>query len=261
MKIIVFIKQVPDTDKVRLDPKTGNLKREGVKSVLNPYDAHAIEAALEIKDSVGAKVCVVSMGPPQAGAVLKKALAMGCDEAYLLSDRAFGGADTLATGFALAKAAEKISGADLLIFGKCSADAETAQTGPIVAEFLDLPQVTLVKSISTDGASAVCEREMGTVKQTVKVCLPAVIAVCEGMNAPRYPSPVSIKKVSSKPFTVWNAEQLGTPADKVGIPGSPSVTKRIFEPEKRDTQTVWFSDTPAQAAKEIVAVLKKEQVI
>lgn len=261
MKIMVFIKQVPDTDKVKLDPKTGNLKREGVKSMLNPYDANAIEAALEIKDAVGARVCVVSMGPPQAGAVLKKALAMGCDEAYLLSDRAFGGADTLATGYTLAKAAEKAGGADLFIFGKCSSDAETAQTGPIVAEFLDLPQVTLVKSMRVDGSHAICTREIGNVRQTVKVCLPAVIAVGEGINTPRYPSPVNIKKVNTKPFTVWNAAQLGTPAEKVGIQGSPSVTKRIFEPKKRDAQTVWFADTPSQAAKEIVAALKNEQLI
>lgn len=261
MKIIVFIKQVPDTDKVKLDPKTGNLKREGVKSMLNPYDANAIETALEIKDAVGAQVCVVSMGPPQAGAVLKKALAMGCDEAYLLSDRVFGGADTLATGYPLAKAAEKIGGADLLIFGKCSSDAETAQTGPIVAEFLDLPQVTLVKDIRTDGEFAVCTREVGDIRQIVRVKMPAVIAVGDGINSPRYPSPVNIKKVNTKPFTVWNAEQLGAEPEKVGIPGSPSVTKRIFEPKKRDTQTVWFSDAPSQAAKEIVAALKKEQLI
>ena len=128
MKILVFIKQVPDTTDVKLDPKTGNLNREGVVSILNALDANGVEAALQLKEKYGATVVAVSMGPPQAEEVLKKALAMGCDEAVLLSDRAFGGADTLATGYVLAKAAEKIGDYDLLIFGRHASDGETAQT-------------------------------------------------------------------------------------------------------------------------------------
>ena len=136
MKILVFVKQVPDTTDVKLDPKTGNLNREGVASIMNPLDANGVEAALQLKEKYGATVVVVSMGPPQAGDVLKKALAMGCDEAVLLSDRAFGGADTLATGYVLSRAAEKIGGYDLLIFGQHASDGETAQTGPVHAEMV-----------------------------------------------------------------------------------------------------------------------------
>ena len=130
MKTLVFVKQVPNTDDVKLDPKTGNLQREGVTSILNPLDANAIECALQLKEKFGGTVAAVTMGPPQAEDVLKKALALGCDEAYLLSDRAFGGADTLATSYTLAKAAEKIGNYDLLLFGKHAVDGDTAQTGP-----------------------------------------------------------------------------------------------------------------------------------
>ena len=122
MKILVFVKQVPDTDDVKLDPKTGNLKREGVQSMINPLDANAIEAAVQLKEKYGGTVAAISMGPPQAEDMLKKALALGCDEAYLLSDRAFGGADTLATAYTLAKAAEKIGDYDLLLFGRHAVD-------------------------------------------------------------------------------------------------------------------------------------------
>ena len=134
MKIIVFVKQVPDTDDVKLDPKTGNLQREGVQSIMNPLDANAVETALWLKEKYGGSVVAVSMGPPQADDVLKKALAMGCDESALLSDRALGGADTLATGYPLAKAAEKLGDYDLLICGRHATDAETAQTAQADAQ-------------------------------------------------------------------------------------------------------------------------------
>ena len=158
MKILVFVKQVPDTDDVKLDPKTGNLMREGVQSIMNPLDANAVEAALQLKEKYGGTVVAISMGPPHADDVLKKALAMGCDESVLLSDRALGGADTLATGYPLAKAAEKIGGYDLLICGRHATDAETAQTGPIIAAFLGIPQVTLCGSVEIEDGWAVCER-------------------------------------------------------------------------------------------------------
>ena len=142
MKILVFVKQVPDTDDVKLDER-GNLKRDGVASMINPLDANAVEAAIQLKEKYGATVVAISMGPPQAEDVLKKALARGCDEAYLLSDRAFGGADTLATAYTLAKGAEKIGDYDLLLFGCHAVDGDTAQTGPATAAFLGIPQVPL----------------------------------------------------------------------------------------------------------------------
>lgn len=260
MKILVFVKQVPDTDDVKLDPKTGNLKREGVKSMMNPYDANAVETALRIKEACGGTVCAISMGPPQAEDVLKKALAMGCDESYLLSDRAFGGADTLATGYTLAQAANNIGNYDLLVFGKCATDAETAQTAPIVAELLCVPQATLVSDIKVRDGWAYCKRDLGDKIQNVKVKLPAMISVTGDINVPRYPHPINIMSCLSKPRYVWSAAN-GFNTNRTGVKGSPSINKKIFEPEKRSTNTVYFNDSIEAAAKGFVDVLEAEHLI
>ena len=261
MKIIVFVKQVPDTDDVKLDPKTGNLCREGVKSMLNPLDANAVEAALQLREAHGGTVTAVTMGPPQAEEALKKALAMGCDEAYLLSDRAFGGADTLATSYVLAKAAEKIGGFDLLIFGRHAVDGDTAQTGPATAAFLGVPQVTLVSGISVEDGWARCERELGSIRQTVRVKLPAAVTVCGSINKPRYATPINIMRALKKPRTTWNAADLGCEPDMIGIPGSPSVNKRVFAPPKRNTDTKFFEGSVEEMAKAIVDTLEAERLI
>ncbi len=261
MKIIVFVKQVPDAVEVKIDPKTGNICREGVESIMNPYDANAIEAALKIKDSIGAVVCAVSMGPPQAEAVLNHALAMGCDESYLLSDRALGGADTLATGYTLAKAAEKIGDFDLLIFGKCATDAETAQTGPIVAELLGLPQVTLADSLEIKDGWAYCRRDLGERYEDVKAKLPALICVTNNINTPRYPTAKGIMSKFRKPRAVWNAESLGCDTSRTGAAGSPSINKRIFEPPKRSTDTVYFEGSVEEMAAAFVDALEAEHII
>lgn len=260
MKILVFVKQVPDTDDVKLDPKTGNLKREGVKSMMNPYDANAVETALRIKETNGGTVCAISMGPPQADAVLKKALAMGCDESYLLSDRAFGGADTLATGYTLAQAAKNIGDYDLLIFGKCATDAETAQTAPIVAQLLGVPQATLVSGVEVRDGWAYCKRDLGDRIQNVKVRLPAMLSVTGDINQPRYPHPVNIMQCLEKPRFVWSAAN-GFDTERTGVKGSPSINKKIFEPEKRSTETAYFSGTPTEVAKAFVDALEAEHLI
>lgn len=261
MKILVFVKQVPETDEIRLDPKTGTLNRDRVPSIMNPYDAHAVETALQLREAHGGAVHVITMGPDQAKAVLKEALAMGCDEACLLSDRAFSGADSLATGYVLAKAAEKIGGYDLLLFGKCAVDAETAQTGPIVAELLDLPQVTLVDSVACQDGWAVCQRDLGTQLQTVKVKLPALLAVTGQINRPRYPRPARIRAVNTFPLTLWSAADLGCDPSRIGLPGSPSRTHKVFEPEKRSMDTRYFTGTPDMVARAIADVLEAEHIL
>lgn len=261
MKILVFIKQVPDTVNVKIDPISGNICRDGVKSTMNPYDANAVEAALKIKDSIGATVCAVSMGPPQAQEVLDHALAMGCDECYLLSDRAFGGADTLATGYTLAKAAEKIGGYDLLLFGKCATDAETAQTAPIVAEYLGLPQVTLADSLELQGGWAICRRDLGHFYEDVKVRLPAMISVTSSINTPRYPSVRGIMSKGRKPHFTWDSAEAGCDKSRTGVAGSPSINKRIFEPHKHSTDTVYFSGSAEETAKAIADVLEAEHLL
>ncbi|MEA5151605.1 MAG: electron transfer flavoprotein subunit beta/FixA family protein [Oscillospiraceae bacterium] len=261
MKILVFVKQVPDTDDVKLDPKTGNLRREGVKSMLNPLDANAVEAALRLREQHGGTVAAVCMGPPQAEEVLKKALGMGCDEAYLLSDRAFGGADTLATSYTLAKAAERIGGYDLLLFGRHAVDGDTAQTGPAVAAQLDIPQITLAETIEVEDGWVRCERALGAVRQRVRAKLPALVTVTGEMNKPRYATPINIMRASKKPRYTWNADDIGADKALTGMAGSPSSTKNVFEPEKRSADTVYFTGSPAEAAKAFADALAAEHII
>lgn len=261
MKILVFVKQVPDTDDVKLDPKTGNIMREGVASKLNPLDANAVEAAIQLKEKYGATVCAVSMGPPQAEEVLKKALALGCDEAYLLSDRAFGGADTLATSYVLSMAARKIGDYDLLLFGRHAVDGDTAQTGPATAAHLGIPQITLASSIDVQDGYIVCDRTLEDCVQRVRVKMPALVTVTGEINTPRYPKPINIMKALKKPRFVWNAEELGADAAQCGIPGSPSSTKVVFEPPKRNADTKYFSGAPEEIAAQIADLLHDEHLI
>ena len=261
MKILVFIKQVPEADGIRLDPKTGTLNRDHVPGIMNPYDAYAVEAALQLKEHHGGSVHVITMGPPQAAAVLKEALAMGCDEAHLLSDRAFAGADSLATGYTLAKAAETIGGYDLLLFGKCAVDAETAQTGPITAEWLGLPHVTLADRLSCEDGWAVCRRDLGTQFQTVKVKLPALVAVTGQINTPRYLRPERVRRVNTFPLTVRSAADLGCDPSRIGASGSPSRTRKVFAPEKSPLNTRYLTGTPEQIARAMADVLEAEHIL
>lgn len=261
MKILVFVKQVPDTDDVKLDPKTGNLRREGVKSMLNPLDANAVEEALRLKAKHGGTVCAISMGPPQSMDALKKALGMGCDEAYLLSDRAFGGADTLATSYTLAKAAEKIGDYDLLLFGKHAVDGDTAQTGPATAAQLGIPQVTLASSVEVEDGWVTCNRILGTDVQRVRAKLPAAITVCGDINKPRYATPLNIMKAQKKPKFTWTAADLGADTACTGMMGSPSATKRVVEPPKREGKAVYFGGEAADAAKALADALEADHLI
>ena len=235
MNILVFVKQVPDTDDVKLDPRTGNLMRDGVQSVINPFDANGVETALQLKEQCGGKVIAISMGPPQADDVLKKALAMGCDESVLLSD--------------------------LLICGRHATDAETAQTGPIIAAFLGIPQVTLVDKVSIEDGYAICRRMLPDRYETVKVKLPALITVCSEINTPRYPTPLNIMKALKKPRTVWNAADLGCDPGLIGVEGSPSSNKKIFEPPKRNTETKFFTGSIEAMASAVVDALEAEKLI
>jgi len=256
MKILVFVKQVPDAEEAKIDPKTGNLMRDGMESVINPLDSNAIELALELKEKHGGSVTAISMGPPQAQEVLKRALAMGCDEAVLLSDRLLGGADTLATGYPLAKAAEKIGDYDLLVCGRHATDAETAQTGPIIAAFLGIPQVTLCGKVDIDSGWAICERLLPDRTERVKVKLPALVTVCAEANEPRYPTMMGLMKAKKKPQHTWNVADLGCDPDMCGVKGSPSVNKKIFEPPKHNVSTVYFDGSINEIASKIVDVLE-----
>ena len=261
MKILVFVKQVPDTENVKLDPVTGNLKREGVASMMNPLDENAIEAAVQLKNQFGGTVSALSMGPPQAVEVLRQAMARGCDDAFLLSDRAFGGADTLATSYTLAKAAEKIGAYDLLVFGRCASDGDTAQTGPAVAAHLGIPQITLANSVNVENGWVICDRERERIVEKVSAKLPAVVTVCQEANKPKLPNIMSIMRANKKPVTIWNAEDLGADPACTGAKGSPSITKTIFEPDVYKKQTVYFSGTAEEMAKQFADVLAEKGFI
>ena len=261
MKILVFVKQVPDTDDVQLDPKTGNLKREGVQSMLNPNDANAVECALQLKEKFGGTVCAISMGPPQAGKTLKMVLGMGCDEAYLLSDRAFGGADTLATSYTLAKAAEKIGDYDILLCGRLASDGDTAQTGPALAAWLGLPQITLADSLAVEDGWVICDRKLGEMRQRVKAKLPAVVTVTGDINKPRYATMIGIMQANKKPFFTWSAADMECDPEKIGMKGSPSSTKGVFEPEKRTTDTKFFEGEMPDVARAFVDELAAQHLL
>lgn len=261
MKILVFVKQVPDTTDVKLDPQTGNLNREGVESVMNALDCNAVEAALQLKEKHGGTVTAISMGPPQAEDVLKKALAMGCDESVLLSDRAFGGADTLATGYVLSRAAAKIGDYDLLLFGRHASDGETAQTGPVVAAFLGIPQITLAESLDVEDGWAVATRTTESCTQRVRAKLPALVTVCGEINEPRYATPINIMKALKKPRQIWDHVELDADPAKCGIPGSPSVTKRLFEPQHGRVDTQFVSGEIDEMAKQFVDMLEVQHLI
>ena len=182
MKIIVCVKQVPDTNEVRINQETGTLIREGVPSIINPDDKNALEAALVLKDETGAEVSVVSMGPPQAADALKEAIAMGADHAYLVSDRAFGGSDTWATATILAAAIEKIGDYDLILCGRQAIDGDTAQVGPEIAEFLGIPQITYAKHIECDGESLNVTRFTETGDYKIRTKLPVLLTAIKELN-------------------------------------------------------------------------------
>lgn len=261
MKICVFIKQVPDTVDVKIDSRTGNLDREGIESTTNPFDLNALEEAVRLKEKHGGSITVITMGPPQAEDILKKALAMGCDEAILLSDRAFGGADTLATGYTLAKAAEKIGDYDLLLFGRHAVDADTGQTGPIVASCLDIPQITFAKSIEVEGNAVICERMLEDCTEKVKVEMPALVTVCSEMNTPRYPTPIGIMKALKKPRMVWSNAELGADPERIGKNGSPSTVRGIYEPQFAATDCRIFDGNINELAAAIVDVMEEQHLL
>lgn len=234
MNIIVCIKQVPDTTEVKINPETNTLVREGVRSVINPFDLYAIEEAVSIKEKHGGKTTVLTMGPPQAIDALREAMAMGIDEAVLLSDRAFAGSDTLATSYSLAQAIKKIGKFDLIICGKQALDGDTAQVGPGVAVHLNLPQITFAKKIEgINSGSITVERMTEEGYDTISSPLPALITVVKEINTPRYSSLAGKVRVRRSKITIWSAKDIGCETKRVGLDGSPTWVQKIFAPHAR----------------------------
>lgn len=260
MNIVVCIKQVPDTTEVKLDPKTGTLIRDGVPSIINPDDKAGLEAALRLKDEQGAKVTVVSMGPPQADLALREAMAMGADEAILVTDRAFGGADTWATSTTLAAALNKLS-YDLIITGRQAIDGDTAQVGPQIAEHLKLANISYAEEIKVDGDYITVKRQYEDRYDVIKAKLPILITALAELNQPRYMSPGGIfDAYREKQVIVWTLKDLEVDLNNIGLKGSPTKVKKSFTKGAKQAGKVYNVD-PLESAEIIVNKMKEKFIL
>ena len=260
MKIVVCIKQVPDTSEIKLDPVTGTLIREGIPSIINPDDKAGIEAALRMKEKTGATVCAITMGPPQADKALREALAMGVDEAILVTDRKFGGADTWATSFTLAAAIRKLD-YDLIITGRQAIDGDTAQVGPQIAEHLNLPSVSYVEDIQVHDDALIVKRQYEDRYHMIKVHFPCLITVLSELNEPRYMTPGGVfDAYREKNVTVWTLEDLDVDRTQIGLKGSPTKVYKSFAKQLKPAGTVVTLD-PDEAASYLVEKLREKHIL
>lgn len=266
MKIVVCIKQVPDTTEVKLDPKTNTLIRDGVPSIINPDDKAGIEAALEIKERLndGSTVTIVSMGPPQADVALREALAMGADEAYLLSDRAFGGSDTFATSTIIAAGLKKI-GYDLVITGRQAIDGDTAQVGPQIAEHLGIPQVSYAEEIiSIDDKQVVVKRQFEDRYHILELPVPCLITALSELAEPRYMSVHGIydayREKEVKVLVFEDLKDMFDPAN-IGLKGSPTNVYKSFTKQAKGAGTKYDDVSADEAVKIIVDKLEERHII
>ena len=239
MKIIVCVKQVPDAKDVRLDPVTNTLAREGVESIMNPYDQHALEEAVRLVEAHGGEVTVVTMGPPQAEDVLRQAISCGADNAVLVSDRAFAGADTWATSYTLERTVRTLGAYDLVLCGKQAIDGDTAQVGPGLATRLEIPYITCVQKIrAVNGTGIVVERMMDDGYDVVETELPALLTVVKDINEPRVPSLKGKMKAKKAAIKRLSASDIGADPACIGLPGSPTQVMRVFPPQARGEKAI-----------------------
>jgi len=262
MKIVVCIKQVPDTAEVKLDPKTGTLIRDGVPSIINHDDKAGLEAALQIREQFGGTVSVVCMGPPQADVALREALAMGADEAYLLSAREFGGSDTYATATIIATALRKI-GYDLVITGRQAIDGDTAQVGPQIAEQLHIPQVSYAEELKVEGNAVVVKRQFEDQAHMLKVEMPCLVTALTELNEARYMSVGGIVDAYNKPVTVWGFDDLKDDLNPefIGLKGSPTNVFQSFGKQLRAPGVVLNNLSADEAVEAIMKKLIERHII
>ncbi len=262
MNIIVCTKQVPDTNEVKLDPVKGTLIRDGVPSIMNPDDKAGLEAALEIKDKNpdDVTVKVITMGLPQADEVLREALAMGADEAYLVTDPRLGGADTWATSSTLASAIKNLGDFDLIITGRQAIDGDTAQVGPQIAEHLGLPNVSYANDIKVEGDSVIVERQYEDSSDILKVKMPALLTALGEMNTPRYMTPGGIHDAFETEIKVMNRDDLDIDDSNIGLKGSPTRVMKSFPKALKEPGVVVNYD-PQQSADFVLEKLKEKFII
>lgn len=260
MNILVCVKQVPDTTEIKIDPVTNTLIREGVPSIVNTFDGYALEMAARIKDEQeGVKIVVICMGPEQAKKALKECLSVGADKAYLVSDRAFAGSDTLATGYILGealKAVEKEEGSfDIIFCGKQAIDGDTAQTGPQIAEHLNIPQITCITGITAEKGKITAERETEYCKEIWESSTPVLVTVTKPQYDPRYPT-VKSKMVANKaviPTITTNEVKVDTA--KTGLKGSPTRVRKTYVPVQNKNGTIIKGEDAATASKKLASLL------
>ena len=259
MLIVTCVKQVPDTTQVKVDPVTGTLIREGVPFIMNPYDTHALEESLRLKDKYGLKVAVISMGPPNTEVTLRKTIANGADEAILLSDRAFGGADTLATSMVLTGAIKKLAEKDelaVIMCGRQTIDGDTAQVGPGIATRMGCTQLTLVdrvEEIDLKAKTIKVRRKLEGRHEIVTAPLPVMIAVLREINTPRYPTVPMRMAAETAPITTWDNKFMKMDETTIGLKGSATQVRKIFSPERAKGEILaGEQEKPEEAAKKLI---------
>jgi electron transfer flavoprotein beta subunit len=266
MKILVCAKQVPNTNNVRIDPVKGTLIREGVESILNPDDANAVEAALRIKDAQpDTTITVISMGPPQAKEMLIECIAMGCDDAILLSDRAFGGSDTWATSNAIAAAIRKVGNYDLILAGRQAIDGDTAQVAPQTAEKLNIPQITYVQDIKVEKDKVIVQRQLEDGYEVIEAAFPCMLTCIKELNTPRYMRADRIiecyvDESAGGRIQVWGFTDVEVPQEKVGLKSSPTNVFRSFTPAPKGKGVVW-TGMPKELAGKLNDALREKHIV
>ena len=262
MNIVVCLKQVPDTNEVKINKETGTLIRDGVPSIINPDDRNALEEALKMKDELGAVIKVISMGPPQAKSALKEALAMGADEAYLISDRAFGGSDTWATSTIIAAAIEKVGKYDVIFCGRQAIDGDTAQVGPQIAEHLGLPVISYAEGIEIEGDSVIVKRQYEDRHHMLKAKMPVLITALSELNDPRYMTPGGIFDACDAEITTWGRKDLVDVNDgDLGLMGSPTKIAKASDKVRKGAGEKVAPDSPEEAVDYIMDKLLTKHVI
>jgi electron transfer flavoprotein beta subunit len=262
LNIIVCIKQVPSTSNAEVDPVTGVLKRDGTKGKLNPYDLFALEESFSLKERYGGKVTVISMGPQQAEEALREALYMGADAGVLVSDRRFAGADVLATSYTLSQGVRKLGDYDLIVCGKQTTDGDTAQVGPEMAEFLNIPHASNVLSVESAAEGTISMQvNLDHSVYTQQVKMPCLITIDKDANTPRLPSYLRRKQLSGAPVTVWSMEDLpDRDPGHYGLSGSPTQVERIFPPEVNKDRE-FYTGSGHELANRLYALLQEKKMI
>ncbi len=260
MKIVICVKQVPDTAEVRINPETNTLIRDGVPSIINPFDMHAIEAGLQIREAAGGEVTAITMGPPQAEQVLRESLSMGVDKAVLVSDRLFAGSDTWATAYTLYKAIEHI-GADIILCGKQAIDGDTAQVGPEIAEFFDMPHISYIRKIvDVSRERIVVQRLMDDGFDVVESKLPVLLTVVRELNVPRLPSLKGKMAAKKAEIMKISAADLKVDEQDLGLKGSPTQVLNIFAPDPKGNRKM-LQGGPEEMVSQLVSELLESKCI